>query len=399
MTNPWLFELQPYPFEKLGRLKAGIVPPAGKSSIVLSIGEPQEDPPSFIGEALAEHFKLLGKYPTSKGLPALREGIALWLKRRFGVKVDPERQVLPVAGTREALFSFAQALVDARENPLVLLPNPFYQIYEGAALLAGARPYYLNATEDTGFLPDFAAVPEAVWRRCQLLYLCSPANPTGQVIALDTLKSLIDKAHRFDFILASDECYGELYFGDPPPSLLQAAAEMGNEGFSRCVVFHSLSKRSSVPGLRSGFVAGDAELLERFSLYRTYHGCALPLPTQYASLAAWSDEAHVEASRKSYRTRLAAAAEILNLKPPPAGFYFWFKTPIDDLEFTRRLFAAHNVTVLPGSFLARKAQGLNPGQGYVRIAWVQPLEVCLEAASRIAEFLLELQSQNLPAPK
>jgi N-succinyldiaminopimelate aminotransferase len=396
LINPQLAQLQPYPFEKLSQLKAGLVPPAGTSPIVLSIGEPQEDPPPFIAQVLAEHFKLLGKYPTTKGLSALREGIALWLARRFGVKVDPEHQVLPVAGTREALFSFAQAMVDAREAPLVLMPNPFYQIYEGAALLAGARPYYLNATEDTGFLPDFEAVPEAVWRKCQLLYLCSPANPTGQVIGLETLKSLIVKAHRFDFLLAADECYSELYFKEPPPSLLQAAAAMGNTAFSRCVVFHSLSKRSSVPGLRSGFVAGDAEVLKRYALYRTYHGCALPLPTQYASLAAWSDEAHVEASRSSYRARLAAAAQILGVEPPPAGFYFWFKTPIDEVEFTRRLFADYNVTVLPGSFLARTACGINPGQGYVRIAWVQPLEVCLEAASRIAELIRSLPEPPCP---
>lgn len=395
MTHPALARLQPYPFEKLARLKAGILPPQDKSAIVLSIGEPQDDPPAFIAEAVARHGPLLGKYPTTRGLLSLREVIASWLRQRFNLpNIDPERQVLPVAGTREALFSFAQAMIDGRKRPLVLMPNPFYQIYEGAALLAGAEPYYLNATEQTYFLPDFEAVPEEVWQRCQLLYLCSPANPTGQVIALETLKSLIEKAHRFDFILASDECYSELYYGDPPPGLLQAAAELGDCEFSRCVVFHSLSKRSSVPGLRSGFVAGDPSLLERYFLYRTYHGCALPLPTQYASIAAWQDEAHVAANRQSYRVRLLAAAEalgtVLPVTVPPAGFYFWLKTPIDDLEFARGLFATQNVTVLPGSFLAREADGLNPGRGYVRIAWVQSLEMCREAASRIAEFIRQL---------
>ncbi|GAB6067622.1 succinyldiaminopimelate transaminase [Methylothermus subterraneus] len=391
MTNPWLAKLQPYPFEKLAQLKAGIVPPKDKSPIVLSIGEPQDPPPPLIAQAITERLGLLGRYPTTRGLPELRQAIALWLKRRFGLpEVDPERQVLPVAGTREALFSFAQAVVDAGETPIVLMPNPFYQIYEGAALLAGAEPYYLNATASTGFLPDFDAVPEAVWRRCRLLYVCSPANPTGRVIALPTLKRLIEKAHRFDFVIAADECYSEIYLGDPPPSLLQAAAEFGDREFSRCVVFHSLSKRSSAPGLRSGFVAGDAAILERYSLYRTYHGCALPLPTQYASIAAWGDEAHVEAGRQSYRERLLAAAEILSavfeVEVPEAAFYFWLKTPIDDREFARRLFATQNVTVLPGSFLARTADGLNPGYGYVRIAWVQPLPVSQEAAARIAEF-------------
>ncbi len=395
MINPRLAQLQPYPFEKLASLKAGITPPQDKSPIVLSIGEPQDSPPGFVAEVLAEHLPLLGKYPTTRGLPALREAIAAWLIKRFGLPgIDPERQILPVAGTREALFSFAQAVIDAREKPLVVMPNPFYQIYEGAALLAGGEPYYLNATESTGFLPDFEAVPEAVWRRCQLLYLCSPANPTGQVIELATLKNLIEKAHRFDFVIASDECYSELYYGDPPPGLLQAAVAVGNSEFSRCVVFHSLSKRSSVPGLRSGFVAGDAALLERYFLYRTYHGCALPLPTQYASLTAWSDEAHVAAIRQSYRERLTAAAAILGgvlkVSVPPAGFYFWLKTPGDDLEFAKRLFATQNVTVLPGSFLGREANGVNPGRGYVRIAWVQPLATCQEAAARIAEFALKL---------
>ncbi len=393
--NLHLAKLQPYPFEKLASLKQGVSPPQAKSPITLSIGEPQEDPPKFIVETLADHLHLFGRYPTTRGLLALREAIAAWLQRRFKLpEIDPERHILPVNGTREALFSFAQAVIDPVEKPQVLLPNPFYQIYEGAALLAGARLYYLNATEETGLLPDFDALPEAVWRSCRLLYLCSPANPTGQVIGLATLQGLIEKAHRFGFVIAADECYSELYAETPPPGLLQAAAEMGNVEFSRCVVFHSLSKRSSAPGLRSGFVAGDAEILARYLLYRTYHGCAMPLPVQHASLAAWRDEVHVEAIRQSYRERLTAAAEILSqvteVTVPPAGFYFWLKTPIDDLKFARLLFATQNVTVLPGSFLAREAGGLNPGRGHVRIAWVYPLAQCREAAQRIADFVQRL---------
>ncbi|BCX89722.1 N-succinyldiaminopimelate aminotransferase [Methylomarinovum tepidoasis] len=390
--NPRLDLLQPYPFEKLARLKAGIVPPADKPHIALSIGEPQDPPPHFLAEAVIAHLHGLAKYPTTRGLPQLREAIAAWLQRRFRLAaVDPERQVLPVNGTREALFSFAQALIDPADKPLVLMPNPFYQIYEGAALLAGAEPYYLNATAATGFLPDFDAVPEAVWRRCRLLYLCSPYNPTGRVIGLETLKGLIEKAQRYDFVIAGDECYSELHDGNPPPGLLQAAAELGLDDYRRCVVFHSLSKRSSAPGLRSGFVAGDAAILERYFLYRTYHGCAMPLPAQHASIAAWNDEAHVARNRAAYRERFAAAAEILagaaEVQVPPAAFYFWLRVPGDDAEFARRIYARENVTVLPGSFLAREAGGVNPGRGYVRIAWVHPLAVCVEAAQRISRFL------------
>jgi len=390
--NPRLAELHPYPFEKLTRLKAGVEPPADKPHIALSIGEPQDPPPHFVSEAVIGHLHGLAKYPTTRGLPALREAIAAWLQRRFALPgVDPETQVLPVNGTREALFSFAQAVVDPSRRPLVAMPNPFYQIYEGAALLAGAEPYYLNATAATGWLPDFDAVPESVWRRCQLLYLCSPYNPTGQVIGLERLQDLIEKAHRYDFVIAGDECYSELYGGEPPPGLLQAAAEMGHGDFSRCVVFHSLSKRSSAPGLRSGFVAGDAGVLARYFLYRTYHGCAMPLPVQHASIAAWGDEAHVERNRRAYRERFAAASavlgEVCEVTVPPAGFYFWLKVPGDDVEFARRLYARHNVTVLPGSFLAREVDGVNPGEGYVRVAWVHSLETCIEAARRIRDEL------------
>ncbi len=396
--NPLLDRLQPYPFEKLAALKEGVSPPSDKPPIALSIGEPQDPPPHFVSEALISHLHGLARYPLTKGMPALRETIAGWLVRRFGLPdggVDPETQVLPVNGTREALFSFCQALVDPADSPLVLLPNPFYQIYEGAALLAGAEPRYLNATADTGYLPDFDSVPAKVWRRCRLLYLCSPSNPTGSVIGLEVLKTLIDLAHRHDFVIASDECYSELHDGIPPPGLLQAAAEMGNERFSRCVVFHSLSKRSSAPGLRSGFVAGDAAILRRYLLYRTYHGCAMPPPIQHASIAAWSDECHVETNRRNYRERFALAAEILAdvlpLEVPPAAFYFWLKTPLDDVGFARRLYAEQNVTVLPGSFLSRESDGVNPGRGYVRIAWVHSHQVCRDAALRIRECAESLQ--------
>lgn len=388
--NPHLEKLHPYPFEKLARLKAGITPPAGKREIVLAIGEPKDPPPAFIAETLAAHLGALSRYPSTRGLPELREAISSWLKRRFGVSLDPEREILPVAGTREALFSFAQAVIDRSQNPLVLIPNPFYQIYEGAAILAGAEPYYLNATTGGRFLPDFDAVPESIWKRCQLLYLCTPHNPTGGVIPLEILQRLIDKAHRYDFLIASDECYSEIYRETPPPGLLAAAAKMGNDRFSRCLIFHSLSKRSSAPGLRSGFVAGDAEVLERYYRYRTYHGATLPLPAQYASIAAWQDEAHVEENRRRYRRRFEIAAEILKITPPEATFYSWLKTPVDDQAFARELFARENVTVLPGSFLARTFQGQNPGKGYVRIAWVYPEEVCQETASRIASVLASL---------
>jgi N-succinyldiaminopimelate aminotransferase len=301
--------------------------------------------------------------------------------------------VLPCNGTREALFAFAQAVINPKEKPLVLMPNPFYQIYEGAALLAGAEPYFLNTTGETGYIPDFDAVPDAIWARCQLLYICSPGNPTGAVMSTETQQQLLEKAQRFDFIIASDECYSELYNDEnnPPPGLLQTAYAMGNSDFSRCIVFHSLSKRSNAPGLRSGFVAGDANIVARFLLYRTYHGCALSLPVQRASLAAWQDEAHVTANRALYRQKFSAVSDILKdslpVTVPPAGFYLWPATPGDDQAFAQQLFASQNVTVLPGSYLSRPFQGVNPGQGYVRMALVAPLDDCMEAAYRIRNFI------------
>ena len=318
--NPDLQTLQPYPFEKLRALKNGVEPPAGVSHIDLSMGEPKHPAPEFVRRALIDHLDDLSTYPGTKGLPGLRESIAGWLQRRFQLpgRPNPDTEVLPVNGTREALFAFAQAVinprkVDAEGRPAVLMPNPFYQIYEGAALLAGAEPVYLNCTADTGFLPDFTSIPEATWRRCQLLYLCSPGNPTGAVLGLSQLRTLIELADRHDFIIASDECYSEIYADEhqPPAGLLQACATLGRHDFRRCVVFHSLSKRSNAPGLRSGFVAGDAEILQGYFQYRTYHGCAMPLPTQHASIAAWRDESHVKESRRLYREKFAAFIEVL----------------------------------------------------------------------------------------
>jgi N-succinyldiaminopimelate aminotransferase len=394
--NPNLQKLQPYPFEKLARLKQGLTPPADKAHIALSIGEPQHPTPHFISEALIAHLHGLTNYPATKGIPDLRVAIADWLAMRFTLPagaVDPERQVLPVNGTREALFSFAQCVVDASEKPLVVMPNPFYQIYEGATLLAGAEPYFLNTTRESGYLPDFDAVPDSVWQRCQLLYVCSPGNPTGAVMSEATQRKLIELAQRFDFVIASDECYSELYADEtnPPPGLLQTAQSMGNTDFKKCVVFHSLSKRSNAPGLRSGFVAGDAGILQKYLLYRTYHGCAMSLPVQHASIAAWRDEQHVKENREIYRRKFAAVhgilSDVLDVDMPPAGFYLWPRTPMDGETFARDLFARHNVTVLPGSYLSRESGGVNPGRQHVRLALVAPLEECVEAAERIKSFV------------
>ena len=396
MMNPELNKLHPYPFAKLTRLKEGITPPQDRDHIPLSIGEPRHTPPHFIAQELLSHLHGLSTYPLTKGSPVLRETIAHWLIQRYTLApgaIDAERQVLPVNGTREALFAFAQAVLDRSARPLVVMPNPFYQIYEGAALLAGAEPWYLNATAENGFLPDFSAVPAAVWQRCQLLYLCSPGNPTGAVADLATLQRLIKLADEHDFIIASDECYSEIHFDEqnPPPGLLQAAAAMGRNDFRRCVVFHSLSKRSNVPGLRSGFVAGDATILEQFLLYRTYHGSAMPPHTQAASIRAWGDEQHVIDNRQLYRQKFAAVLEILTpvmkVSQPEAGFYLWAETESSDTAFARELYAQQNVTVLPGSYLSREVHGINPGQNRVRMALVAPLEECIDAAKRIRSFI------------
>lgn len=392
--NPDISKLQPYPFEKLAQLKAGITPPAQLEHIPLYIGEPQHPTPGMISEALISHLHGLSGYPTTKGTAALRQTIADWIERRFQAAIDAETQVLPVNGTREALFSFAQAVVDRRAtNPLVLCPNPFYQIYEGAAVLAGATPVFLNTTATNGFIPDFAHISEATWRDCQLLYICSPGNPTGAVIGKDTLKQLIKLADQYDFVIASDECYSELYDDEanPPPGLLEVCADIGRTDYRRCVVFHSLSKRSNAPGLRSGFVAGDAAILQPYFQYRTYHGCAMPLPVQAASAKAWADEQHVRNNREQYRAKFDAVVDILtpvtDVQRPAASFYLWLKTPGSDTDFARALFASQNITVLPGSFLSRESEGDNPGAGYVRIALVAELEQCIEAAHRIRHFI------------
>jgi len=392
--NPDLDRLQPYPFERLRALMEGVRPPASMDPIPLSIGEPRHPTPAFITEAVLSHLHGLAAYPLTKGMPELRRAIASWLERRFGLgegAVDPESHVLPVNGTREALFAFAQAVVERGGDAAVLLPNPFYQIYEGAALLAGAQPVYLNCTAETG-LPDFDAVDEATWRRCRLLYLCSPHNPTGAVISETTLVKLMELADRHDFVIAADECYSEIHFdeADPPVGLLQAARNAGRDDFARCVVFHSLSKRSNAPGLRSGFVAGDAAILAAFLRYRTYHGCAMPVHHQVASRLAWEDENHVVENRREYARKFDAVLEALDgcleVARPQAGFYLWARVPGSDQAFARALYEKQNVTVLPGSFLSRESGGRNPGAGRVRMALVAPLDECLDAARRIKEF-------------
>ncbi|MEM7017499.1 MAG: succinyldiaminopimelate transaminase, partial [Pseudomonadota bacterium] len=396
--NSELLKLQPYPFAKLAQLKSDLTPPSELRHVDLSIGEPKHATPMFIREALNENGADFARYPATRGTEALREAIADWATNRFQLQgLDPASQVLPVNGTREALFAFAQTVVDRQtlgDTPIVISPNPFYQIYEGAALLAGAEPYYVNCTADNGFLPDFDSVPESTWARCQLVYICSPGNPSGMVMDIDSLQTLIQRADQYGFIIAADECYSELYADDdaPPVGLLQAAAQMGRHDFKNCVVFHSLSKRSNCPGLRSGFVAGDAEVLEKFFQYRTYHGSAMSMPLQAASTVAWRDEDHVCENRRLYRAKYEAVMEILspvmNIVRPPAGFYLWPDSPGPDEEFTRELFIKQHVTVIPGSFLSRvAADGTNPGAGRIRIALVFPLEDCVEAAERMRKLL------------
>ncbi len=392
--NPDLDRLQPYPFERLATLFAG-VEPAAVSPIAFSIGEPKHPTPGFIREAVLEHLHGLANYPTTRGESTLRAAVAGWLTRRFQLppgRVDAERQVLPVNGTREALFAFAQTVVRRADDALVLMPNPFYQIYEGAALLAGAQPEYLNCTADTGFLPDLDAIPADTWNRCQLFYLCTPGNPSGAVASEAWLQRLIGLAEKHDFVIASDECYSDIYLDEqmPPPGLLGACERMGNTEFERCVVFHSLSKRSNAPGLRSGFVAGDAELLASFLRYRTYHGCSMPPPTQAASTRAWNDDSHVRLNRDEYRAKFQAVLEILgpvfDVGAPEGSFYLWPRTPIADTDFARDLYRQENVVVLPGRYLSRAHDGMDPGAGRVRIALVAPLDECIEGARRIRRF-------------
>jgi N-succinyldiaminopimelate aminotransferase len=390
--NPRLSRLRPYPFERLRKLLSDVTPNPAQTPINLSIGEPKHPTPQFIRDALAAGTAGLAHYPTTLGPAALREAIAAWLVRRHGLDaLDPATEVLPVLGSREALFAFAQTVVDgSRPGASVVMPNPFYQIYEGAALLAGAEPYCVNADPARGFAPAWQDVPDDVWARTQLLYVCSPDNPTGRVATLTEWQILFELSDRHGFVIAADECYSEIYFDEaqPPLGALGAARALGRSGFPRLVTLGSLSKRSNVPGMRSGYLAGDAQLVKAFLLYRTYHGSAMSPAVAAASIAAWQDEAHVRANRAQYAAKFAVLAPKLAaampVATPQAAFYLWAPTPIDDAEFAQRLYAEQGVTVLPGSYLGRDAHGTNPGRGYVRIALVASLDECTDAIDRIA---------------
>lgn len=394
LGNPRLAALQPYPFERLRLLLDGVVPDGTYSSINLSIGEPKHATPELVKRALVDNLDGLASYPATVGLPELREAIADWLALRYGIRtINASNQILPINGSREALFSFAQTIVDpTRADALVVCPNPFYQIYEGAALLAGARPVFLNATVATGFKVNYLSLPEESWKKVQLVYTCSPGNPGGAVMDLGDWRTLFELSDRHGFAIASDECYSELYYDEsnPPIGALQAASHLGRCDFPRLLVFSSLSKRSNAPGMRSGFVAGDANLIKGFLQYRTYHGGAMSVTIQRASIAAWRDESHVAENRRLYAAKYAAVLPLiqppLEARMPEGGFYLWMRTPIDDTEFARRLRRDYNVLVLPGSFLARDANGVNPGRNYVRIALVAPQAECVEAMQRIARF-------------
>ncbi|MDO4768830.1 MAG: succinyldiaminopimelate transaminase [Brachymonas sp.] len=405
--NPRLDLLQPYPFERLRQLFAGVTPNPAYRAISLGIGEPRHATPPFIQQALCHaitHTDGLAGYPATAGTPALRQACADWLQRRYGIAVDAATQVLPTNGSREALFAFAQAVLNpTQSDAVVLCPNPFYQIYEGAALLAGATPYFAPSVPARNFAVDWDSVPEAIWRRTRLIYVCSPGNPTGAVMPLSEWEKLFALSERYGFIIASDECYSEIYFRDEPPlGGLQAAQQLGRSDFKNLLMFTSLSKRSNVPGLRSGFVAGDAALVKQFLLYRTYHGSAMSPVVQAANIAAWNDEAHVIDNRRLYRDKFEQItpllAEVLDVKLPDAGFYLWAHVGTlcggSDKAFARALYEQYNVTVLPGSFLAREAQGHNPGAGRIRMALVAEPADCLEAAERIRAFVHSQQAKT-----
>ena len=396
--NPNLSQLQPYPFQKLRKLFEGVIRNTALHPIDLQIGEPKHATPDFIRHAMIDNLDGLSTYPTTQGTPALRNSIATWIRRRFNLPgINPDTEIIPVNGSREALFSFAQAVIDPSANhSAVVCPNPFYQIYEGAALLAGATPYFINTLPENRFRLDYSQLTSTVWSRTQLIYVCSPNNPTGGVMKLDEWRELFALSDRYGFVIASDECYSEIYFDEknPPLGALDAAQRLGRSGFPRLVVFNSLSKRSNVPGLRSGYVAGDAALLEKFLLYRTYHGSAMNPAAQAASAAAWSDEAHVVENRRLYAQKFSSSIALLSdamtVQMPDAGFYLWIKTPVSDAEFTKRLYQDYNVTVLPGSYLARDAHGMNPGKDYVRIALVASPQECIEAMNRINRLVIQL---------
>ena len=394
-SNPNLSKLMAYPFERLNNLLAPLTPNSNFTPISLSIGEPKHQPPDFALEILSDQEKvraLLATYPSTKGTTKLRQSISTWLKSRFSLEVDYETEILPVNGTREALFSFAQAVISDKTNPIVIMPNPFYQIYEGAALLAGASTFFCSSFETNNYLQDFESIPSETWRNTELIYICSPANPTGKSLSDGQIEKLIDLAHQYDFTIASDECYSEIYSSshNKPNSLLKISENIGNKSFEKCIIFHSLSKRSNLPGLRSGFVAGDSNLLKQYFLYRTYHGCAMAGHAQEISALAWSDESHVDENRDKYTEKFSVVEEILKdhykLYRPEGGFYHWIKTPIDDQKFTARLMETHNVKVMPGSFLSREDNGEDPGLDHIRVAWVSEKEECIEAARRLVEF-------------
>jgi N-succinyldiaminopimelate aminotransferase len=400
--NPDLNRLQPYPFQKLAALFGQVTPKPAYRAISLHIGEPKHATPQFIKDVLAANLGGLANYPTTAGSGALRGSIADWLQRRYGIPaLDAKMQVLPVNGSREALFAFAQTVVDrTRSAPVVVCPNPFYQIYEGAALLAGATPHFLNTLPEDNYALNFDQLPDEVWQRTQLIYVCSPGNPNGHVMPLEEWKILFEMSDRYGFVIASDECYSEIYFDTPPLGALQAAQKLGRSDYKNLVVFSSLSKRSNVPGMRSGFVAGDAKILEKFTLYRTYHGCAMNPVIQAASAAAWEDEAHVAENRRLYAEKFSRVVEILKpvlpVSLPDASFYLWLRVPLADTIFAQHLYRDYNVSVLPGSFLAREACGVNPGENFVRIALVAELSETVEAAQRIAEYVGAYGNTPLP---
>ena len=401
--NPDLQRLQPYPFQKLAALFREVQPNSAYRAISLSIGEPKHATPQFIRDALTDNLDGLANYPTTAGNDTLRNTIANWLAARYGIPaLDAKTQVLPVNGSREALFAFAQAVVDrTKNNPVVVCPNPFYQIYEGATFLAGATPHFLNTLPEDNYALNFAQLSDDVWQRTQLIYVCSPGNPTGRVMPLEEWQILFDMSDRYGFVIASDECYSEIYFSDKPLGALQAAQKIGRRDYKNLMVFSSLSKRSNVPGMRSGFVAGDAKVMEKFALYRTYHGSAMNPAIQAASVAAWSNESHVVENRLLYAEKFTKVAEILNpvlpVTIPDAGFYLWLnlpearlRTPMTDTAFAQGLYRDYNVAVLPGSYLARSANGVNPGENFVRLALVANTGETLEAAQRIARFVSSL---------
>jgi N-succinyldiaminopimelate aminotransferase len=395
-VNPRLDRLQTYPFQKLSALLEGAKPNPGLRPIPLYIGEPKHDTPAFIKQTLCDSLSGLAGYPATIGTIELRQAIATWLKRRYALtEIDPETQIVPVTGTREALFAIAQAVVDTQKNvyPIVVSPNPFYQIYEGAAILANAEPMFLNNTPELNYACDWNSLPKSAWERVQLIYVCSPGNPTGHVMDLDEWRAIFELSDKYGFVIASDECYSEIYFDEakPPLGALEACQKLGRTGYPRLIMFSSLSKRSNVPGMRSGFVAGDASIMKKYLLYRTYQGCAMSLPIQAASVVAWQDEAHVVENRRLYREKFDTALGILEgvlpVSKPEAAFYLWVRTPGSDEKFTRGLFESQAVSVLPGSYLARQAHGINPGTNHVRIALVSSTEECAESARRIRAFV------------